>query len=68
MPQESQQRAAAAAAAGGNNDRKEKERGGGQQRHGRHRYVATVVDRELPPGIDPGSDAEWIVDDRPEEG
>ena len=49
LPQESQQRAAAAAAAGGNNDRKEKERGGGQQRHGRHRYVATVVDRELPP-------------------
>ncbi len=30
--------------------------------------VVNEVDRELPPGIDPDADAEWIMDDRPEAG
>lgn len=30
--------------------------------------VVNEVDRELPPGLDPDEDKEWIVDDKPEEG
>jgi hypothetical protein len=30
--------------------------------------VVNEVDRELPPGLDPREDAEWIVDDKPEAG